>query len=69
MSESLAADFTLKWTGAGMHRHVPGQIVMCVENFATNFAGEGLRSAITTFSANSSGGRADCRKGRRFGVL
>lgn len=32
LSKSFPADFTNKWSGPGVHWHVPGQIVMCVKN-------------------------------------
>lgn len=69
MSEALAADLTLEGTGSGMHRHVPGQIVMRVEHFTADFTGKCFGRSVTSLSANRNGFRAHHGQRRGFSVF
>lgn len=69
LPEALSADLALKRTGTSMHRHVSGQIVMCVEYFAANFAGESFRNPVTSLSANRTRFGTHRWQGRRFAVF
>lgn len=69
LTEALTAYLTLKRARASMHRHVTRKVVMCVENFAANLAGEGLRGAVTSFAANRTSSGARHRQRRGFCVF
>ena len=52
LPEALAAYFTLERSCACVYWHVTRQVVMCVENFAANFAGKRFGCSVTTFAAD-----------------
>lgn len=69
MSETLATDLALEGTRSGMHRHVPGQIVMSVEHFTADFTSECFGRSIASLSANRTGFRTHRGQGRRLSVF
>ena len=55
LSEALATDLTLEGTRSGMHRHVPGQIIMRIEHFTADFTGKCFGRSVASLSANRTG--------------
>ena len=69
LPKSFSAYFALERPSSRMYGHVASKIVMRIENFATNFAGECLRSTVTSFAANCRSTDACYRKRGRLSVF
>lgn len=69
LPKTFSAYFALEGPSSRMYRHVASKIVMRIENFATNFAGECLRSTVTSFAANCRSTDTCSRKRRRLCIF